>query len=82
MRKANQREVLASTIERFVNGNAGPYEWDDVVGVPFTDPGLESIRQECLSVEERFPPTKKGEYCSDEGGAFLLGIAARLRREA
>ena len=82
MTTTTERELLASTIERFVKGNSGPHEWDDVIGVPFSDPGLENIRQDLLDLDERFPPQTKGEYCNDEGVAYLLAVAARLRREA
>jgi len=75
----SDRELLASTIERFVAGTASPYEWDDVVSVPFADPEVEAIRQEAESVDTRFPPTRPSEYCSDEGSAFLLMLVTRLR---
>ena len=82
MRSPNEREALASTIERFVNGQASPHEWDDFVGIPFADSDLENIRQECLVVQQRFPPSKNSAYCNDEGAAYLLDVVARLRRQA
>ena len=75
----NERELLASTIERFVGGSAGPHEWDDVLSVPFEDPEVEAIRHEAEGVDTRFPPTRPTEYCSDEGSIFLLELVTRLR---
>jgi hypothetical protein len=79
MASVNERELLARTIERFVDGTAGPYEWDDVVRLPFEDPELDAIRQEAEAVDTRFPPTQPGEYCSDEGASYLRVLVARLR---
>jgi hypothetical protein len=79
MTHTNDRELLATTIERFVRGTAGPYEWDDIVCVPFEDPELEAIRQEAESVDTAFPPSRPTEYCSDKGAAYLLKLVARLR---
>ena len=79
MALVDDRELLASTIERFVAGTADPYEWDNVVSAPFDDPELDVLRKEAEGVDSRFPPTRPGEYCSDEGAAYLLTLAARLR---
>ena len=75
----NERELLASTIERFVAGTGGKYEWDDVLSGSFEDPIAEATRREVLELDRRFPPTRPKEYCSDEGAAYLLRLATQLR---
>lgn len=35
---------MVDVIRRFVDGNAGPYEWDDVMGIACRDQLLESFR--------------------------------------
>jgi hypothetical protein len=79
MKIQEERELFADTIERFVKGQSAPHEWDDVVGVAFSDPQLEGIRRESGDVQDRFPPLEPGIYCSEEGCVYLLSLAARLR---
>jgi hypothetical protein len=63
------------------SSQSAPDEWDDVVGVAFSDTQLEEIRRECGDVPDRFPPLEPGTYCTEEGCAYLLSLAARLRQE-
>lgn len=73
------REEAAQLIERFVNLEADPYEWDDFTSKRYTDPLIEHVRAECVDVHEAFPPTIRGTYCSDEGMGRLRELAATLR---
>lgn len=82
MARTNHRELLAVTIERFVLGTAGPYEWDDVLGAPLDDLELETIRQAAESIDALFQPTRPSEYCSDAGATYLLQLVACLRSGA
>jgi hypothetical protein len=76
----DDRLLLASTIEQFVGGTSGAYDWDDVLGIPFSDPYVESIRLACLDAQRRFPAEDSDTYCNSEGASHLLSLAARLRR--
>jgi hypothetical protein len=38
---------IADLIRRFATGQVGPYEWDDVMGIPFDDVRLERVRLKC-----------------------------------
>jgi hypothetical protein len=79
---AMSRRELADQIEAFLDGSAGPWDWDDLCTYRLTDPELEQVRQECCGVDERFPPTAPGQYCSDAGVAFLRAVINRLREGA
>ena len=58
---------VAEIIERFVEGTCGPWDWDDFISFPLDDPALEAVRRECADLPDRYPPTKRGWYCNDEG---------------
>ncbi len=71
----------ADLIERFVAGTCGPYEWDDFLNGSRKDSEIQKIRGECEQVEIGFSARSNSEWCSQEGGHALLGIAIRLRDE-
>jgi len=73
------RIEAAETIERFVSGDAGDYDWEDFTYISSHDPLVEKIRVECLHARDRFPPTNPKAYCSEEGSEYLLSLAAQLR---
>ena len=75
--KADKKHV-ADLIGRFIEGNIGPYEWDDFVSTPLDDGELEAIRRACASAPKEFPPTNKSHYCSTDGLAMLRNLASRL----
>lgn len=64
---------VAKIIERFVEA-CGPYEWDDFTSFPLDDPALEAVRRDCADLPDRYPPSKRGWYCNDEG----LDVLRRL----
>jgi hypothetical protein len=76
------RRELADEIEAFLGGRGGVWDWDDLCRSRLTDPELERVRQECCAVDERFPAKAPGQYCSDEGVAFLRRIVSQLREGA
>jgi hypothetical protein len=75
-----EREQVAATIESFVDGSCGQYDWDDLISIPRTDQTLEAVCRYCASTSDLYP-TKKG-WCSDEGAATLRQFAALLRSNA
>jgi hypothetical protein len=76
----NDREEVAQTIERFINGAGDPWEWDDFISVGWSDLLIEEVRKECAELSKTFPGTKETEYCSEEGMRILAKLAERLRR--
>src|SRR5436309_15181329 len=44
------RAEVADTIERFVDGSCGRWDWDDFCCVPIIDPQLDSIRARCTAL--------------------------------
>ena len=70
---------IANTIEDFLNGTGGMWDWDDFISVPLKDPKLDAIRRECVYVEYDFPPQDKGQWCSEAGCKALRDIARRIR---
>jgi hypothetical protein len=74
---------LADVIERFVNGTAKKWDWDDyIIGVRYKDPFLCDIQRRALAVSTEFPPGAEGGYTNSEGLAVLRGLADQLRSEA
>ena len=45
------RDDVAMTIESFLSGTGGAYDWDDFLTFPIADPDLEALRQRCVSFE-------------------------------
>lgn len=76
-REPTENEV-AETIEKFVHGTCGPWDWDDFISVRYKKGNVEAARVECLKVAKDFPGGAT-HWCSDEGLSRLLAIAASLR---
>lgn len=64
---------MAQLIRRFVSGEAGPYEWDDFMGVKFDDPRLEQIRLQATAIVDTSLVDRP-----DESATVLLRLAAAL----
>ncbi len=74
------RAEVADTIERFVDGTCGKWDWDDFCCVPISDPHLDSIRARCIALPQDYPLVEKGHYCSEAGIEVLRQIIFELRR--
>ena len=74
-----QKAELADLIEKFVNGTAGEWAWDDFISVKQSDPEIEEIRRRCAKLPVEFPPKRDREYCSEEGAAVLTDFVQLLR---
>jgi hypothetical protein len=59
---------VAAYLGNFVNGEAGPWDWDDFISVPIADPVLEQIR--CRAAAIDLP-------VSDEGSEVLRRLLCR-----
>jgi hypothetical protein len=69
-RKKTAKDVR-DVLVRFVDGTAGPYEFDDFVSVSIGDPRLDAIRERCDGLRAEFPPELPGHYCG-EGGVEVM----------
>ena len=73
------REEVANTIEDFITGSGGPWDWDDFISIKLKDPELEKIRLTCVFLSDTHPPKQKNQYCNEEGVEILKGIVRSLR---
>lgn len=77
----NGYEEAAESIEAFLEGRGDKWDWDDFTSIKKTDAYLESVRLQCLSAHDDYPPKKRGHYCSPEGMIFLRALAGEVRRK-
>jgi hypothetical protein len=71
---------VAETLERFVEGSAKRWEWDDFMATKFRDDlYLSQLQERVSSLDIEFPPTQTGHYCSPEGLRVILDYARDLR---
>lgn len=73
-------EEVAETIEKFLDGTGGSWDWDDFTSVRILDPTLDAVRLRCVSLPERFPPIERGHYCGPEGVRELEQLIVELRK--
>lgn len=72
---------IADVLERWHQGTAGPWEFDDTVSIPLrNDPELQSIINEVVGLNSTFPPEVAGAYTSKHGVARLKEIIEQLRQ--
>jgi hypothetical protein len=76
------REEAATTIENFLNGAGGPWDWDDFISYPITDSRLDQIRARCSTLWEEFPAAESGHYCGSGGFEVMRGFIRELREPA
>jgi hypothetical protein len=76
-RKATREEV-ARSVEDFVSGSGGPWDWDDFISCSIADEELEGVRISCLRAQSEYPGGAT-QWCSEEGMDVLRDLAKRLR---
>jgi len=69
---------VAATIENFVNGSGGPWDWDDFISVRIADEELEAIRIECLRTQFEYPGGPN-QWCNEQGLEVLRNLAKQVR---
>ena len=72
------KEGVAKTIENFIDGSGGPWDWDDFISVRIADEELEAIRIECLRTQSDYPGGPN-EWCNEEGLDVLRNLARQIR---
>lgn len=70
----------AALIRRFVEGNIGPYEWDDFETHIELNPEVDLAIRLCWFFAGRFPSTRATEYCAREADQYFLRVADALER--
>ena len=80
---ATDYNELAAVIERFVDGTAAPWEWEEhFLTTKYEDPFLRHVQQRVLAVSFEFPAGAEGGYTSAEGLSVLRQLAGELRSRA
>ena len=72
------KEEVAKTIENFVNGDGGPWDWDDFISVQIANEELEAIRIACLRTESEHPGGPN-QWCNKKGLEVLRNLAKQIR---
>lgn len=44
-------EEVARSLQDFLNGTGGPWDWDDFISIPIADPRLEDLRCRAASLD-------------------------------
>jgi hypothetical protein len=73
-------EEVATTIENFLNGLGGRWDWDDFISFPIADPRLDQVRARCNTLSTEFPPTERGHYCGPKGLEIMRALVRGLRK--
>jgi hypothetical protein len=76
------REQVAVTIQNFLDGSGGQWDWDDFLSFQIADPRLEEIRERCNGLSEEFPATEAGHYCGPGGVELMRRFISELRQES
>jgi len=74
------RDEVIRTIEQFIDGTTGDWDWDDFVIVADADPILERARRRCVHVTELFPPEGPHQWCGPKGLDELRQVVHELRQ--
>lgn len=76
---AESRKYAIETIQNFLDGTGGAWDWDDFISLSLGYPDLEQVQRFCNELSETHPPAKKGGgYCSEEGFSKLRALLADL----
>jgi hypothetical protein len=74
---------IADLIDRFIDGNIEPYEWDDFESLGGRTTQLEQIRQRVAAIWAHHPAREGfSEWCSPSGINALRALAAEIRANA
>lgn len=72
-------EEVSNAIEGFANGTGDQWAWDGFISIRLDDPELEAIRQKCVAIRDKFPPSDPRSYCSEAGLVAMRQIVQDLR---
>lgn len=72
------RSEATAYIRDFLDGTGGKWDWDDFISAKTDDPRVDRIRRTCAELPNRYPPTRRDHYCSDEGFGVLRDLLTEL----
>ena len=74
---------VADTLEAFVNGTGGQWDWDNYISATlFDDPYLQEVQRRMIYLSDEYPAPKGQGYCSPDGLAVIKRYVVDLRRRA
>ena len=73
---------VADTLENFITGKGGDWDWDDYLNTRFSDPYLLGVQERMNGLQQEYPSGKRNEYCSPEGIEVIKTYAQELRNKA
>ncbi|WP_156874119.1 hypothetical protein [Sphingorhabdus lutea] len=74
-----EREDLASSLERFLEGSSEDWEFDDLLYAPVNDTLTKKIIENLKTIQLRFPPNIERHFTSSEGAAEISEMIEILR---
>jgi hypothetical protein len=72
------KEEVAKTIENFVNGDSGAWDWDDFISVQIANEELDAIRIACVRTQSEYPGGPS-EWCNEKGLEALRNLIKQIR---
>ena len=76
------REV-ADTLEAFVEGRGGQWDWDDYMSLTFfADPYLKHVQERMIHLSNEFPAGRGQGFCNPEGLQVIRDYVTELRNRA
>jgi hypothetical protein len=72
------RRYVIETIQDFVDGKGGDWDWGDFISCPLPYAEFESVRGFALELPSRYPPHDPRHYCGPEGLDALRAKAREL----
>lgn len=72
-------EEVYRTIESFIDGTCGDWDWDDFMYAPIDDLYLKDIREKCFNLRDEYPSNNPNEYCNEEGLKILKQFLSDLK---
>ena len=73
------REEVAAILQRRLSDAPDWNEWDDFICIPIADPNLETIRKECLVLEQRGDSAEAPSFLSAEAIERYRTLVTELR---
>jgi hypothetical protein len=73
---------VANTLENFITGKCGNWDWDDYLNTKFSDPYLVSVQVRMDGLPDEFPSPRNDHYTSPEGIDVIRNYINELRNKA
>lgn len=70
-----------NTIQHFLDGEDGKWDWDDFISVPAQTSAVAQLQGFCRELPTLYPPVNTTEYCNSEGLTQLREILIGLKQK-